>query len=71
MFIATQFTTPQETTLNVHQPQVNKENGVCVCVCVCVCVGFPCGSDGKESACNAGDLCSIPGFGRSFGGEGW
>ena len=27
--------------------------------------GFPAGSDGKESACNAGDLGSIPGLGRS------
>ena len=27
----------------------------------------PGGSDGKESACNAGDLCSIPGSGRSPG----
>ena len=26
-------------------------------------LGFPCGSAGKESACNAGDLCSIPGLG--------
>ena len=26
------------------------------------------GSDGKESACNAGDLGSIPGLGRSPGG---
>ena len=26
-----------------------------------------CGSDGKESACNAGDLDSIPGLGRSPG----
>ena len=24
--------------------------------------GFPCGSAGKESACNAGDLGLIPGF---------
>ena len=30
-------------------------------------LGFPCGSDGKESACNAGDLGSIPGLGRSLG----
>ena len=30
--------------------------------------GFPDGSDGKESACNAGDLCLIPGVGRSPGG---
>ena len=29
--------------------------------------GFPGGSDGKESACNAGDLGLIPGFGRSLG----
>ena len=34
-----------------------------------VFLGFPCGSTGKESTCNAGDLGSIPGFGR-FPGEG-
>ena len=28
--------------------------------------GFPCGSAGKESACNAGDLDSIPGLGRAL-----
>ena len=28
---------------------------------------FPCGSAGKESICNAGDLGSIPGLGRSLG----
>ena len=28
-------------------------------------MGFPGGSDGKESACNAGDLGLIPGWGRS------
>ena len=46
---------------------------MCVCVCiyiyVCVCVyiymGFPGGSDDKESTCNAGDLDLIPGLGRS------
>ena len=31
--------------------------------------GFPGGSAGKESACNAGDLGSIPGLGRSPGEE--
>ena len=31
-------------------------------------MGFPGGSDGKESACNAGDLGSIPGLGRFPGG---
>ena len=47
---------------------------MCVCVCVCVCVytatetlAIPCGSEGKASACNAGDLGSIPGWRRSPG----
>ena len=30
---------------------------------------LPGGSDGKESACNVGDLCLIPGLGRSPGGR--
>ena len=30
--------------------------------------GFPGGSDSKESACNTGNLGSIPGLGRSPGG---
>ena len=29
-------------------------------------MGFPGGSDGKESACNAGDPASIPGLGRNL-----
>ena len=34
--------------------------------------GFPGGSAGKESACNAGNLGSIPGLGRSPGeGKGY
>ena len=32
-----------------------------------VLLGFPCGSAGKESACNVGDLGWIPGLGRSPG----
>ena len=37
-----------------------------------VFLGFPCGSAGKESAWNAGDLSSIPGLGRSLGeGKGY
>ena len=32
-----------------------------------VFLGFPCGSVGKESACNEGDLGLIPGLGRSPG----
>ena len=42
-----------------------------ICTC-CVChspsvfyLGFPCGSDSKESACNVEDLDSVPGLGRS------
>ena len=30
-------------------------------------MGFPGGTDNKESACNAGNLGSIPGLGRSPG----
>ena len=30
--------------------------------------GFPCSSVGKESACSAGDMGSIPELGRSPGG---
>ena len=33
------------------------------------CVGFPCGSAGKESACNVGDLGSMPGL-ETAPGEG-
>ena len=35
-------------------------------------LGFPCGSAGKESTCNEGDLGSIPRLGRSPGvGKGY
>ena len=37
-----------------------------------VFLGFPCGSAGKESACNAGDLGSVLGLERSPGeGKGY
>ena len=37
-----------------------------------VFLGFPCGSAGKESACNAGDMGLTPGLGRSTGeGKGY
>ena len=32
-------------------------------------MGFPASSDSKESACNVGDLGSVPGLGRSSGGN--
>ena len=31
-------------------------------------MGFLSATDSNESACNAGDLCLIPGLGRSLGG---
>ena len=42
-------------------------------VCLyCPLLGFPCGSAGKELACNAGDLGLIPGLRRSPGeGKGY
>ena len=37
-----------------------------------VLLNFPCGSTGKESVCNVGDIGSIPGLGRSQGeGKGY
>ena len=32
-------------------------------------LGFPCGSDGRDSACNSGDQGLIPEWGRSSGEE--
>ena len=34
-------------------------------------MGFPGGSASKESACHAGDPSSVPGLGRSPGGNGY
>ena len=34
-------------------------------------MGFPGGSDGKESTCNVGDLGSIPGFGKVSWRRAW
>ena len=38
-------------------------------IVVCILTGFPGSSASKESTCNAGDLGSISGWGRSPGGE--
>ena len=38
-----------------------------ICLCYGSTTGFPGGSDGKESACNAGDPGSILGLGRPPG----
>ena len=46
--------------------------GKCFLHAVTSKMGFPGGSAGKESACNVGDLGSIPGLGRSpVGGQGY
>ena len=47
---------------------MRKWSGVYLQVLLC-CQGFPSGSDGKETACNAGDLGLIPGSGRPPGEE--
>ena len=41
-----------------------KSDGKLVLELLCIKMGLPCGSAGKESACSAGDLGSIPGLGR-------
>ena len=46
----------------VKETVMNKESEV-----LSSSLGFPDGSEGKASACNAGDLGSIPGLGRSSG----
>ena len=38
---------------------------------ICCAKDFLCGSSGKESTCNVGDLSSIPGLGRSREGKGY
>ena len=44
----------------------------CCCYLVVIARDFPCGSAGKESTCNVGDLGLIPGLGISPGeGEGY
>ena len=40
---------------------------ILICMSILTNEGFPGGSAGKESACNVGDLDSIPGLGRSPG----
>ena len=56
------------------RPWQRERNQETVCVCdlwdhflFYLFMGFPDGSDGKESTCNAGDLVSIPGLGRHSG----
>ena len=51
-------------------PQAQKSPGLGLMLCCHQ--GFPDSSAGKESACNVGDLASIPGLGRCLGeGKGY
>ena len=58
------------TTVGLHNEllcQGNYEADLLITLCLACYLGFPSGSDGKESACNVGDLGLIPGSGRSPG----
>ena len=59
------FYQPSERAHKEHHPDRCWVVVVMVCF-ICICPGG--GSDGEESACNAGDSGSIPGLGRSPGG---
>ena len=48
---------------------ISLNTNINMCICAHILLGFPGGSAGKESACNAGDLGSITGLGRSRGKE--
>ena len=51
-----------ETIAEVYRAHLVQESLIKPCF-----ISFPGGSDGKASACNAGDLGLIPGLGRSPG----
>ena len=53
------FTTILQLELGCFSPTLG--------LCIRGTMGFPCGSAGKDSACNVGTLGSIPGLGRSPG----
>ena len=65
----------EKNTLEKVGMETSRHLECCLYVCnysrqLC-CVGFPDGSSGEESACNArdrGDVCLIAGWGRSPGG---
>ena len=56
---------------NLYQRRYRKKMPELFCL-LYARVGFACGSAGKESACNAGDMGLTPGLGRSPGvGKGY
>ena len=56
---------PSESTLAPRRISLKEFLLFVVLYILIILKGFPGGSDGKESACNTGDLGSIPGLGRS------
>ena len=62
---------PPYPLLTVHLFSISVTLFYCYFVSKFLCslfLGFPCGSDGKETAYNVGDLGSTPGLERSPGG---
>ena len=57
---------PENATYYMIPAKCHSEKGK-IWLPIPVFLGFPGGSDSKESACNAGDLGSIPGLGRPPG----
>ena len=58
------------TYTGVSKPRHCRHFGEFVCgviLCTVGCLGFPGGLDGKESACNVGDLGLVPRLGKSSG----
>ena len=58
--ISVKFTSLMRASLGIGQPNIMELNWI---------MGFPGGSDTKGSTCKAGYLGSIPGLGRTPGGE--
>ena len=64
------FVSGQDPSVFLQMALVHSLGGlsnILLYVCVYIYMGFPGGSEGKASACNAGDPASIPGSGRSPG----
>ena len=66
------FITGEDILIRTHFPSSDSSSIQCeekvTIILILEMHGFPGGSDSKESACNEGDLGSIPGLGRSPGG---
>ena len=63
---------PGSSVHGIFQARVLERGAIAFSVYVLDNSGFHSGSDGKESACNVGDLDLIPGLGRSPGeGHAW